>query len=364
LTQAGDIAFFSEDAKLETDHELTVALKDHARGFLRTYLASLDRPGLRLGAIGPVPSVREWGPVSLFLEEDIVRELYPVSGPVGSDLTSFQRRNQEKSLYRGMELLLEYRNMQYPSACVYCPLLFDRGATLGSYKGLRFCVSDTNRDRPSVDVVNLAATVPLDRREAKVFVALKDRIYRALIRKDRRRPAGLELLGRVHGFDGDGAGPDASYVGAERHGGRDVQATFLSGLDKLHAALPADALAHWTQTRQYRLEATKLREFIQFRDLEGPLLELIAAKAEVFTTAPGARLLERGKSDPWNLFLLEGSVTLTPAEGATLTVEAGSAAAKSPLAFLRPRKYVVTALTRVTFLLVHDRLLEAIRTIS
>ncbi|MHB1951238.1 MAG: hypothetical protein ACYCQK_07155, partial [Acidiferrobacteraceae bacterium] len=118
LTQAGDIAFFSEDAKLETDHELTVALKDHAGGFLRTYLASLDRPGLRLGAIGSVPSVREWGPVSLFLEEDIVRELYPVSGPVGSDLTSFQRRNQEKSLYRGMELLLEYRNMQYPSACV------------------------------------------------------------------------------------------------------------------------------------------------------------------------------------------------------------------------------------------------------
>lgn len=361
LTPEGGIGFFSDDAKFVIDPEMTSILQDHNIAFLRAYHASINTSGLRVGAVGGAPSTREWGSVSLFLEEDILRDLYPVSGPIGTELTSFQRRNQEKSLYRGMELLLEYRNMQYPSASVYCPLLFDRGVTLGAYAGLGFCVGDTNRESPALDVLNLAATVPLDRREAKVFVALKERIYGALIRKERRRPAGLEVLREHRGFSSVSETSGPVYADAERRSGGDITMTSAS-FDQLRAAHPVEPLAHWTEAAQYRIDVTRLREFVQFRELPDPALELLAAKAEIYSAQPGVCLLERGKSDPWNLYLLEGSVTLTPAEGVTLTVEAGSAAAKSPVAFLRPRKYTVTALTRVTFLLIHDRILDAIRT--
>lgn len=363
LTPEGDIGFFSEDAKLVIDPEMTSVLKDHNIAFLRTYSASINTSGLRVGAVGAAPAAREWGSVSLFLEEDILRDLYPVSGPIGTELTSFQRRNQEKSLYRGMELLLEYRNMQYPSACVYCPLLFDRGVKLGTYAGLGSCVGNVNKGSPALDVLNLAATVPLDRREAKIFVALKERIYGALIRKERRRPAGLEVLRESRGFSG-ALGPSGPvYADAERRSGGDITIT-SANFDKLRAAHPVEPLAHWTETRQYHIDVVRLREFIQFRELPVSALELITAKAEIYSAPPGACLLERGKNDPWNLYLLDGSVTLTPAEGATLTVESGSAAAKSPVAFLRPRKYTVTALTRVTFFLLHDRVLEAIRSLG
>jgi len=51
---------------------------------------------------------------------------------------------------------------------------------------------------------------------------------------------------------------------------------------------------------------------------------------------------------------------LTPADGATLRIDGGTDKAAYPVAFLKPRKYAIESLTPVSFLWVHDLLLEAV----
>ncbi|MHB1515881.1 MAG: hypothetical protein ACYCVY_09275 [Acidiferrobacteraceae bacterium] len=355
LTPEGALGFFSADSVFVVDEEMTSALRAHNLAFLAAYSSSTDGARFRVGAVGKTSMKRDWGLVSLFLEESILRDLYPVSGPVNTGLTLFQRRNQEKSLYRGIELLLEYRNMEYPDASVYCPVLFDRGVTLGEYPGLRECVTPVNAGSPALDVLNLVAEIPIDRRAAVVFSALKERIYSTVIHKELRRPGRLEVMQDRHRPQPSGAVTDAVYADVKRRGTGEITLT-SQGLDQLYASHPVELLSEWAETT-YPLDASRLREFVQFRDVALTTLALIASKAVLYTAPPGAHLLERGKSDPWNLYLLEGSITLTPAEGATLVVEGHSVSARSPVAFLRPRKYSVTALTKVTFLLIHDEIL-------
>ncbi|MHB8415449.1 MAG: cyclic nucleotide-binding domain-containing protein [Acidiferrobacteraceae bacterium] len=360
LTPEGALGFFSADNVFVVDEKMTSALRAHNLAFLAAYSSSTDGARFRVGAVGKTSMKRDWGPTSLFLEESILRDLYPVSGPINTELTLFQRRNQEKSLYRGIELLLEYRNMEYPDASVYCPVLFDRGVTLGAYPGLCACVTPVNADSAALDVLNLVAEIPIDRRESVLFGALKERIYSTVIHKELRRPGRLEVMQDLHRPQSPRVATDAAYVDAKRRATGEITLT-SQGLDQLNTRHPVELRSQWAET-SYPLDAARLREFVQFRDVALTTLALIASKAVLYTAPPGAHLLERGKSDPWNLYLLEGSITLTPAEGATLVVEGHSAGARSPVAFLRPRKYSVTALTKVTFLLIHDEILACMGT--
>jgi hypothetical protein len=75
------------------------------------YLRNPEQGNFRLAIIHRMQEKRPWGSECLFLEKHIVRRLYPVTGMTTDvDLTSFQRKNREKSIYRGMELFLEYKD--------------------------------------------------------------------------------------------------------------------------------------------------------------------------------------------------------------------------------------------------------------
>ncbi len=66
-------------------------------------------------------------------------------------------------------------------------------------------------------------------------------------------------------------------------------------------------------------------------------------------------------TDQWNMYLLEGTLMLTAEDGQAATVVGGSPQAAAPIAFLKPRKYKVASLTKVSFLWVHDLVLRTVR---
>jgi hypothetical protein len=71
-------------------------------------------------------------------------------------------------------------------------------------------------------------------------------------------------------------------------------------------------------------------------------------------------LLERGTNDSWNLYLVDGTVELVAADGVPKTIEGGTPTARNPISCLKPRMYTVSALTRVAFLWIDDRLIEEV----
>lgn len=357
LTGDAQLGFFDENGAFLRDEALSAALGALAREFLKNYLAQPDQGRARVAVIGAARAPREWGQVSLFLEESVVRELYPQSG--GGGLTAFQKKNQEKSIYRGMELLLEFRNMQYPNAPLFAPVLFDRRLTLDAYPGAGECVSTVNARAPAVEVLNLVAPVPIGRRESAVFVNLKERLHAALIRKDQRRVASYDLVEdtRAH-WEAVKAAPREAFT-VDTRAEREVTLS-AGGLLRLHQTQRIERVERWLEMPHRPVTPGRLREFVHFRALAPAALEKLAATALLYTAPAGARLLERGMTDEWNMYLLEGVVTLEPEQGATLTVEGRSPKAVSPVAFLKPRKYTVTALSKVSFLWIHDLALRSI----
>lgn len=79
----------------------------------------------------------------------------------------------------------------------------------------------------------------------------------------------------------------------------------------------------------------------------------------MFRVPAGAPLRERGKHDECNLYLAEGTVELTAADGGRRLVESGTGSARDPIAYLRPRMFTVTAYSRVGFVWAHDQVVAA-----
>ena len=89
-------------------------------------------------------------------------------------------------------------------------------------------------------------------------------------------------------------------------------------------------------------------------------LEALAVQCLVYKVPPGTQLLERGTNDSWNLYLVDGSVQLMAADGVPKIIEGGTSAASNPISCLKPRMYTVSAVTRVAFLWIDDKLVDEI----
>lgn len=151
--------------------------------------------------------------------------------------------------------------------------------------------------------------------------------------------------------------PQEAYGEADSRSQRPIVLT-EPDLEELRLAQRLALTQHWQEVASPERAAATLRGFNHFRNLSPNALDLIATKALLFTARPGTRLLQQGTSTPWNLYLLEGQVQLASKDQMIVTVEAGTMAAKSAIAFLKPRKYTVTALTDTRFWWIHDIVLR------
>jgi len=366
LMPDGGIGAIAADDRVEIDAEASQAWSAHTARFLAHCMSDPTGPQ-RIAIIHRTDERRPWGSDTLVFDERVVRELYPVSGPTSDGLTVFQKKSRENSIYRGIELLLDYRQESIPDAPIFCPVLLERETFLSEYPSfLNRPAAAADREIPVVEVVNLLANIPIARRDVPAVRALLEKMRERLIRKDMRRAGTFTLIEKVARAARSDAGAHATFFDADKRAERQVDlATGVAGkrridFDKIRALPRFDQIEKWVDRNRRAPDIETLRAFAQFRDLDTDALALVAEQSRVYSAPSGTRLLERGMSDDWNMYLIEGTLALEAADGATLFVAGGSDKAANPIAFLKPRKYSVTTVTASTFLWIPNALLEAL----
>jgi HD-like signal output (HDOD) protein len=113
-----------------------------------------------------------------------------------------------------------------------------------------------------------------------------------------------------------------------------------------------------------RLSSEKLREFTSFRTLAEEDLLLLAGSIELRSARRGEVLFECGDIDARDFFLLNGRLQLVAEDGRERSLEAGSDAARMPVARLRPRQYTARAQTSVEYFMVDCDVLDALNRVQ
>ncbi|MBS1246872.1 MAG: hypothetical protein H6R47_1071 [Proteobacteria bacterium] len=361
LTANGELGTYDAQRQLQIDEPLTQAFAEHNRAFLHSHLQDPLAGDHRIAILFDSRQPREWGHLMLSLEDAVVRSLYPASGRTLGGLTAFQQKSRNMSVYRGMELLLDYRHESAPEVPVYCPVLFNSHSTLaGRISALGREPHEQERDTPVLDVLNLIAAIPAARGASPAVLALIDKLRQGVIRKDQRRDSLLSVQHATSHAQTPVPGEEAyAQIARDKRQGRAVTITSVDER-RLHETDHIEPVERWLKIPNQPVDTERLRTFVQFQGFDAAHLVKLTARSLIYTAPAGVRLLERGARDAWNLFLLEGALMLTPADGATLRIDGGTDKAAYPVAFLKPRKYAVETLTPVSFLWVHDLLLEAV----
>src|SRR5581483_1463241 len=96
ISADGTIGATGDDGRIEVDPAASSAWATHTARFLAH--CSADPAGAqRIAIIYRSGERKPWGSDTLVLDERVVRELYPVSGPPPDELTAFQRKSRENS---------------------------------------------------------------------------------------------------------------------------------------------------------------------------------------------------------------------------------------------------------------------------
>ncbi len=361
LTAQGELSFPAGNTADPTERSLLDRLRAQSRDLLRAYLRQPDMPGWRLALIHRPADPASRNPLDLCFETDVIRQLYPAANRNTGSLTAFQQKCRHQELAQGITLLLSQYPDIAPEIPLYCPVLFDRHTMRAHYFDASGQTAAAGQaDTPVIEVLNFSAPLALNQRASPEILALRARLQRSLPVQDGRDAPTFDILDDLpQTLYAEPAG-DTQYYGVDKRTDRDV---FLPerSLQQLHVSQRHEPVERWLELPHRAVGAARLQEFVHFRDLDPARLAVLAARSFVYTAAPGSTLLDLGMADPWNMYLLEGTVLLSAADGAGYTVEGGSARANHPVAFLKPRKYTVTTLTKVSFLWIHDTLLLVLR---
>ncbi len=367
LTPDGRLGTYDTDRKFVVDAKLTSAFNEYNRRFLMAYLQNPEQGNFRLAIIHRTQEKRPWGSETLLLEKKLVRRLYPVNGMTTElDLTAFQKKNREKSVYRGMEIFLEYKDVSAPEMLVYCPVLYDRNTTLDDYAPiLDRPVTSADRETPVVEILNMLAGIPLGRRYTPEIAILKEKIYQGIVKKGMRKSAEFTLIEdiRRNAVAARGESTADPYSDVDKRTDRQVTLNSHAADQTRNNANDSALIRNLGSSLAGRPEPADpetLKIFFRFRDMDHDKLKTLAEQCLVYKVPPGTRLLERGTSDSWNLYLVDGTVQLVAADGVEKTIEGGTSTASNPISCLKPRMYTISALTRVAFLWIDDKLIEQI----
>lgn len=361
LTENGELGTYDAQRQFRIDEALTKIFVQHNRAFLRAYVDSAQANEHRLAILYNAREPRPWGHFTFSLEDSLVRALYPSSGHAAGELTVFQQKSREKSVYRGMELLLDYRRDIEPNVPVYCPILYNSRATLSRRaSALGHEPIDAESDVPTIDVLNLGATIPATHRTSPAYLALVDKLRQGVIRKDQRRGSQWSVDGTKSASPDSAPGESPGVPGSSAKSLNDGVA--LSRLDerRLHETACIKSIEQWLKVPHLPVSTERLGMFTQFRGLDSARLAELGERSLIYSAPSGTPLLELGLKDAWNMYLLEGSIMLTAADGVTIRIDGGTDKAAFPIASLKPRKYKIESMSPVSFLWVHDLLIEAV----
>ena len=360
LTGEGELGYYERDGTFSVDAALTKSFKNYNKQFIQAYLEDTERPGARVAIIYQVAEKRPWGKDTFVLETNLVRSLYPVTGAKPDDkLTAFQKKNREKSIYRGMELLLEYKDEQANNKISFSPVLFDRGSQLDQFREIHQAAgAGATADTPVLELLNLIAFIPRDQRRSPAILNLKRAIYGNVIQKDKRHD-GFSVMAHQK-FDPDKSLVDDPYMTerVKNYSGIAIpvweEGDIKDWMKQHWGNAVCDSLGPWLVKPYQFPMADNLKAFSRFRGLTLDSLTEIAENSPIFKAPAGSALLGRNTNDNWNLYLLEGRIELEAADGATENIDGGTKQAEAPISFLKPRKYAVRSMSEVKFLFIND----------
>lgn len=378
LTPTGTLGRYQDNGQFLLDDALTRALSVQIDNFLQEFRRTQDTRWCRLGLVHTDHRDKPWHSATLAFADDVLRRLYPMSGSRDGRMTTFQLRNREQSLFRGLELLLSYRDPALPDVSYYCPVLMYRNTTLDKY--LPWPERPQHADdsqTPVIEVIDLLGGLARSQRHVPAVDELVANLRQAVVRPERRHAPSLVLIDdvrRTMPAPPEPVAPVDPYAGEEdpkvlREFESRYAATHFSDFDykawfETHA--PAESRERFGKqlagpTGYHHRAADDLRFFERLEGCDRAALVLIASKSPVFRVPPGARLLDLGTRDNWNLYLLTGELELLSPDGARYVVAGGSPSASRPVAFLKPRLFSVTARTDVEFLWLYEPMVEAVK---
>jgi HD-like signal output (HDOD) protein len=103
-----------------------------------------------------------------------------------------------------------------------------------------------------------------------------------------------------------------------------------------------------------------LSGFVPMREWDENQLKTLTESTQVEHVSPGTRIIQRGSTDHWTFYLLEGRLELEAVDGAKKIIEGGTSAAMNPLAQLKPRQYNVTSLSAARVLRIESEKLNRV----
>ena len=336
LTGKGVPGYFNETHTFVADQDMHRAHGDYLATFMQRYTQRPDKNGFLIALVHRTPKTSDWHSPTMVFPDSALHKLYPSGGGRTSELTDFQKRQRTQSVFRGLEILLDYRVATALNVPVYCPVLFHRHTTLKDYPhSSGFPESASHVDLPVLEVVNLFAIASPSQLAKPEFLELHGKVYDGAIRKEVRKRVGLTVV-RDTCEESEAV---RNIFGNPSNGNGETTRTaddFRFGAEKRHL-------------RTDSVDSETLRFFERFRSLSDEQLDMLCQKCELLAAPGGQVLARRGDMDSVNIYLVDGTLELEAADGGKHLLEGGSPKARTAIAGLKPRKYTVTAYTPIKY---------------
>jgi HD-like signal output (HDOD) protein len=103
-----------------------------------------------------------------------------------------------------------------------------------------------------------------------------------------------------------------------------------------------------------------LKQFQPLDRLDEVQRELLARSLQINSAGKGTTLIQQGDTKNFTLYLLDGKLRLTSADGRITEVDSQAPQSRTPIASLIPRRYTVEAVTSVDYLTIDGDLLDGL----
>ncbi len=340
LMPDGGLGRYEAEGHFSPEPSLTSALGGTIDMLLREYRAGRTE-ALALGLVTAHITDRPWRCASMVFSDHVLREIYRSGDDPRTPLTDFQKKNRIKSLFQGMELVLDARKVSQPQHPRYCPVFFVPEVS-AEVLGTRYGVEGARAER-AFEVLDLMAPLSPDEQHDPVYARMVMEMVRSRIAPDMRSGPSLMLAA--------GAAPEIKS--ARLAAGVDASPWEDEPEDRHIAFQDGDHVPYWL-----------LAGFAPFNQLNDLQREFIARTLRINKRVAGTTLIERGSMEDVSYFLVEGTVVLESFDGRSISVSGGTKRAQLPVSQLNPHAYTVKAETEVTLIPVSLAMLRKVTRIT
>ncbi|MGA8262413.1 MAG: hypothetical protein WB783_19565, partial [Arenicellales bacterium] len=317
LTADGRLGRYSSDGRFSENPDLTESLAAKLEVLLKRYRAG-DVDDLALALVTRSTPDQSWRSASLAFSDKALHEVFRTSNDPSAPLTTFQRRNRIKSVYQGMELVLETKEASQPPKPRFCPVLFSPEAD-GETLRRRYGVAATDA-RIAFEVLDLMAPLSAVERKDPALTRMVVEMSQGKIAPELRSLPELMVVENPVAEGRNSTAESASQYNLWEDEPEQRQTCFNDG----------DPVTYWL-----------LAWFSPFNELNDLQRQFLARGHVVTRRRAGARLVERGSREDVTIYLIEGTLELEAFDGRKMSIVGGTRRAHLPISQLRPHAYTV-----------------------